>query len=124
MCQVVFDSGMPGFCRVAAALFLLFFRAAEGHASLLFAHKSDIRKISLDRKGDTVTIVNNTRQQFNKILKTLVLDIFICYILVDTWVGIFRGGGGNYCFKPWKRYFRMYPHYPHHLSLILNLVKM
>jgi hypothetical protein len=39
----------------------LSFRAAEGHASLLFAHKSDIRKISLDRKGDTVTIVNNTR---------------------------------------------------------------
>lgn len=35
-------------------------RPTEGHASLLFAHKSDIRKISLDR-DDMVSIVNDTR---------------------------------------------------------------
>ncbi|XP_059098508.1 very low-density lipoprotein receptor-like isoform X2 [Tigriopus californicus] len=36
-------------------------RAAEGHPSLLFAHKSDIRKISLDRGGAMSSIVNETR---------------------------------------------------------------
>ena len=53
--------------KVAIILIYFVSRAAEGHASLLFAHKSDIRKISLDRKGDTVTIVNNTR--YNNIIK-------------------------------------------------------
>ena len=32
----------------------------EGHPSLLFAHKSDVRKLSLDRPSMTA-IVNNTR---------------------------------------------------------------
>eukprot|EP00095_Tigriopus_kingsejongensis_P002956 maker-scaffold243_size241480-snap-gene-1.20 protein:Tk02956 transcript:maker-scaffold243_size241480-snap-gene-1.20-mRNA-1 annotation:"lipophorin receptor" len=36
-------------------------RAAEGHPSLLFAHKSDIRKISLDRGDAMSSIVNETR---------------------------------------------------------------
>ena len=35
-------------------------KAREGHPSLLFAHKSDIRKLSLDRPSMTA-IVNNTR---------------------------------------------------------------
>ena len=39
----------------------LFFRAKESHASLFFAHKSDIRKISLNQHNDIVSIVNNTR---------------------------------------------------------------
>ncbi len=39
----------------------LFFRAMEGHPSLLFAHKTDIRKISLDTHNDMVAIVNETR---------------------------------------------------------------
>ena len=33
----------------------------EGHPSLLFAHKTDIRKISLDSRNDIVAIVNETR---------------------------------------------------------------
>ena len=37
-------------------------RASEGHASLLFAHKSDIRRVALDRGNfDLTTIVNGTR---------------------------------------------------------------
>jgi len=36
-------------------------RATESHASLFFAHKSDIRKISLNQHNDIVSIVNNTR---------------------------------------------------------------
>jgi hypothetical protein len=36
-------------------------RAIEGHASLLFAHKTDIRKIDLDRHNSMVSIVNDTR---------------------------------------------------------------
>jgi len=35
-------------------------KAREGHPSLLFAHKSDVRKLSLDRPSMTA-IVNNTR---------------------------------------------------------------
>ena len=35
-------------------------KAGEGHPSLLFAHKTDIRKLSLDRPSITA-IVNNTR---------------------------------------------------------------
>ena len=38
-----------------------FFRAVESHASLFFAHKSDIRKISLNNHHDMVSIVNDTR---------------------------------------------------------------
>ena len=38
-----------------------FFRAVESHASLFFAHKSDIRKISLNNHNDMVSIVNDTR---------------------------------------------------------------
>ena len=37
------------------------YRAIEGHASLLFAHKTDIRKIDLDRHNSMVSIVNDTR---------------------------------------------------------------
>lgn len=40
---------------------ILFCRASEAHASLFFAHKSDIRKISLNKKHDMVTVVNDTR---------------------------------------------------------------
>jgi hypothetical protein len=36
-------------------------RAVEGHASLLFAHKTDIRKIALDHHNSVVSIVNETR---------------------------------------------------------------
>ena len=37
-------------------------RATEGHASLLFAHKSDIRRVALHRSShDLTTIVNETR---------------------------------------------------------------
>ena len=36
-------------------------RPTEGHASLLFAHKSDIRRVALDRGGDLTSIVNGTR---------------------------------------------------------------
>lgn len=38
-------------------------RASEGRAALLFAHKTDIRRIALDRSGinDLTTIVNETR---------------------------------------------------------------
>lgn len=36
-------------------------RAVEGHASLLFAHKTDIRKIALDHHNSMVSIVNETR---------------------------------------------------------------
>ena len=35
-------------------------KATEGHPSLLFAHKTDIRKLSLDRPAMT-PLVNNTR---------------------------------------------------------------
>ena len=35
-------------------------KARDGHPSLLFAHKTDIRKLSLDRPSMTA-IVNNTR---------------------------------------------------------------
>ena len=35
-------------------------KAEEGHPSLLFAHKTDIRKLSLDRPSMTA-IVNTTR---------------------------------------------------------------
>ena len=38
-----------------------FSRAVEGHASLLFAHKTDIRKIALDHHNAMVPIVNETR---------------------------------------------------------------
>ena len=40
---------------------IFFCRAIESHASLFFAHKSDIRKISLNQNNDIVSIVNNTR---------------------------------------------------------------
>ncbi len=36
-------------------------RASEGRASLLFAHKTDIRRVALDRGGDLTSIVNDTR---------------------------------------------------------------
>ena len=39
----------------------LIYRAIEGHASLLFAHKTDIRKIDLDHHNSMVSIVNETR---------------------------------------------------------------
>ena len=35
-------------------------KPSEGHPSILFAHKSDVRKLSLDRPSMTA-IVNNTR---------------------------------------------------------------
>ena len=41
--------------------FFMYSRAVEGHASLLFAHKTDIRKIALDHHNSMVSIVNETR---------------------------------------------------------------
>ena len=42
-------------------MFFMYSRAVEGHASLLFAHKTDIRKIALDHHNSMVSIVNETR---------------------------------------------------------------
>ena len=46
------------FCLIET---IAFHRASEARASLLFAHKSDIRKISLNKNHDMVAIVNDTR---------------------------------------------------------------